>query len=78
MLKTFRCPKTNFKANTNIQGDAFTIDLFIISLGLKIYRDFEPAKLPGCYGPGTWNIKKKDNGIDHNTLQCCHSHHKRS
>ena len=70
--------KTNFKANATIQGDAFTIDFFIISLGLKIYGDLEPPKLPGCYGPGIRNIKQKNNGIDQNTLHCCHSHHKRS
>ena len=47
-------------------------------MGLKIYAEFEPPKLAGCYGPGIWNIKQKHNGIDQNTLQCCHSQHKRS
>ena len=56
MLRTFRCLKTDFKANATIQG---SIDLFIISLGLKIYGDFEPPKLPGCYGPVIRNIKQK-------------------
>ena len=78
MLKAFRCLKKTFKANTTIQGNAFAIDLFIISLGLKIYGEFERPKLLGCYGPGIWNIEQKDNGIDRNTLQCCHSQHKRS
>ena len=61
MLKTFRCVKLQGKRKTNatIQGNAFTIDLFIISLGLKIYGDLEPPKLPGCYGSGIWNIKLK-------------------
>ena len=75
MLRTFRCLKTDFKANATIQG---SIDLFIIYLGLKIYGDFEPPKLPGCYDPGIRNMKQKNNGIDQNTLHCCHSHHKRS
>ena len=54
MLKTFRCLKLQGKrkANATIQGNAFTIDLLIISLGLKIYGDLEPHKLPGCYGSG--------------------------
>ena len=75
MLKTFRCLKTDFKANATIQGSK---DLSIISLGLKIYGDFEPPKLPGCYGPDIQNIKQKNNGTDQNTLHCYHSHHKRS
>ena len=80
MLKTFRCVKLQGKRKTNatIQGNAFTIDLFIISLGLKIYGGFEPPKLRGCSCPGIWNIKQKDNGIDPKILQCCHSHHKHS
>ena len=64
MSKTFRCLKTNFKTNTIIQGYPFTIGLFIISLGLKIYGDFEPPKLAGYYGPGILNKKQKDNGIN--------------
>ena len=78
MLKTFRCLKTNFKASAAMQENAFTIDLFIIHLSLKIYGDLEPPKLPGCFGPGIRNIKQKNDRIDKNTLHCCHSHHKRS
>ena len=54
------------------------IDIFKISLGLKIYWEVRTPKLPGCYGPGIWNIKQKDNGIDQNTLQYCDRHYKRS
>ena len=51
------------------------IGLFKILLCLKICGGLKSGKFPGCCGPGMWNVKQKDNGIDQNALQCCYGHY---
>ena len=53
-VKTFRCFKTKFEANTTTPGNAFIIDLFKILLGLNIF----------------WGLKIPLNLLDATPLVC--------
>ena len=52
----------------------FIIELFKFLLCLKICRGLKPPKSPKDYGPGVWNVKQEDKGMDQTLmlllLQC--------
>ena len=58
------------------KGNAFTIALFKVLLGLKtLLGCWAPSSSSGCYGPGTQNVKQEYNRIDQNTLQYLYGHY---
>ena len=40
-------------------------------MGLEISGWLKPPEPLGCYGPGMWKVKQKDNGMDQNNIGYC-------